>query len=82
MVAGPSRGGPPEAEVAKLQTKTIAWLNFGDRLGIFDFVGLQYFGWIRCERVLVRGDRGEIVDNEVSFLEDYRSPVKTRLEPV
>lgn len=80
MIEGPGRDGPPGGEVEKNVSQTIGWINFGDRLGVFDFTGAQYFGWIRSERVLVRGDRGEIVNNSVSYLKDFQTPIKDRLE--
>jgi predicted dehydrogenase len=75
LVAGPGRGGPPEAHKVVESRQTIAHLDFGDRLGVFDFTGDQYFSWIRSPRVLVRGERGEIVNHHVSYLEDYGTPI-------
>ena len=40
----------------------------------------QYFSWIRSSRVLVRGERGEIKDNEVRYLLDFETPAKAKLE--
>ena len=36
--------------------QTIAWFDFGERLGIMDFADEQYFSWVRAMRLLVRGD--------------------------
>lgn len=55
IVAGPGRGGPPAEEKIANSRQVIAQLDFGDRLGVFDFTGDQYFSWIRSQRVLVRG---------------------------
>ena len=82
MIAGPGRGGPPERERVKEFVQTLATLQFDSRLGVFDFVGSQYFGWIRSERVLVRGDRGEIRNNTVSYLQDFRTPVQVELRRI
>lgn len=79
IVAGPGRGGPPEAEKITDSTQIIAHLDFGDRLGVFDFTGDQYFSWIRSPRVLVRGERGEINDTALRYLADFRTPVETQL---
>ena len=75
LVAGPGRDGPPAEQKIKGSAQTIAWLDFGDRLGVFDFTGDQYFSWVRSPRVLVRGERGEINGETVRFLEDFRTPV-------
>ena len=50
--------------------QTIAWLEFGDRFGVFDFDGEQYGSLIRNQRVLVRGERGELIDHHASYLHD------------
>jgi len=75
IVAGPGRDGPPTEEKVKGSAQTIAWLDFGDRLGVFDFAGDQYFSWVRSPRVLVRGEKGEINGETVRFLPDFRTPI-------
>ncbi len=79
IVQGPGRNGPPAAEKIKDSSQDLAWLDFGDRMGIFDFAGDQYFSWIRSLRVLLRGERGEINDKTVRYLEDYRTPIRGEL---
>ena len=76
LIAGSGRNGPPTEENIRPSAQTIAWLDFGDKLGVFDFTGDQYFSWIRSPRVLVRGERGEINDETVRFLQDYLTPVE------
>jgi len=68
----------PEEKIANSE-KTIAWLDFGDRLGVFDFTGDQYFSWIRSQHVLIRGERGEIKDREVRYLPAFDKPIEGRL---
>lgn len=80
IVKGPGRGGPPEAEQIAVSKQTIATLQFeSGRLGIFDFTGDQYFSWIRSPRVLIRGERGEIVNDTIAYLLDYLTPVELPL---
>ncbi|KAK9764914.1 hypothetical protein K7432_007178 [Basidiobolus ranarum] len=69
VIAGPDRSGPPRSETITESKQTIAVLDFGDRLGIFDFVGDQYFSYIRSNRVLIRGERGEINNDNVHYLQ-------------
>jgi len=76
LVAGPDRKGPPTEERITSSSQTIAWLDFGDRLGVFDFTGDQYFSWVRGQRLLVRGERGEINNHEASYLADYATPME------
>ena len=76
IIAGPGRDGPPTEEKTKMSAQTLAWLEFGDKLGVFDFTGDQYFSWVRSPRVLVRGERGEINNGTVRYLQDFRTPVE------
>jgi predicted dehydrogenase len=76
IVQGPGRAGPPSHEQIVDSEQVLAWLDFGDRLGVFDFTGSQYFAAIRDPRVLVRGERGEIVNNRAVYLKDFLTPVR------
>ena len=77
LVGGPEREGPPNEELVKESEQTIAWLQFPKKLGVYDFSGDQYRSWIRNERVLVRGERGEIINQSASYLERYDTPINT-----
>jgi len=79
LVAGPNRQGPPVREQVAASAQVIAQLDFGAKLGIYDFTNDQYFSWIRTLRFLVRGDQGEIADNEVRFLPTFDTPVALTL---
>jgi predicted dehydrogenase len=76
IVKGPGRAGPPSKEEIVESEQTIAQLDFGDRLGIFDFTGSQYFACIRDPRILVRGERGEIVNDSAVYLKDFLTPIR------
>jgi predicted dehydrogenase len=57
------RDGPPASPEVKEHPQQIALLDFGGgRQAVFDFVGVQYFSQIRNQRVAIRGERGEIID--------------------
>lgn len=71
-----------DAETIRESRQTLAHLDFGDRLGVYDFTGDQYTSWIRGPRVLVRGDRGEIINDDVKFLADARTPVEFALRRI
>ena len=79
IIVGPGKDGPQEKEVVKQSTQDFYLMDFGDRLGILDFTDDQYFGWIRTTRILVRGERGEIVNDRVYYLKDHRTPVEMNL---
>jgi predicted dehydrogenase len=82
IIAGPGRGGPPGEEKVTDCRQVIAYLDFGDRLGVYDFAGDQYFSWIRSHRVLVRGGRGEINNTHVSYLKDFQTPIYIDLKRI
>lgn len=75
LIAGPDRNGPPAQEHTTSSKQVIAHLDFGDKLGIYDFTDDQYFSWIRSSRLLIRGDRGEIINGRVRYLADFRMPI-------
>ncbi len=79
LIAGPDRYAPPEQERIASSEQTIAYLDFGDRLGVFDFTGDQYHSWIRSPRLLIRGERGEINNTQVLYLADYLTPITYEL---
>lgn len=82
ILKGPGRSGPPAAKEVIQSTQTIGTLDFEGKLGIFDFVGDQYFSWIRQNRILVRGECGEIVNEKVAWLEDFDTPIYSELRRV
>jgi predicted dehydrogenase len=75
LIQGPNRHGLTQSEERENSVQDLITFQFGDVLAVFDFTGDQYFSWIRKNRILVRGDRGEIMNEEVSYLEDYQTPV-------
>jgi len=78
-VASPGRDGPPSEEKIVASGQTIAHLDFGDRLGVFDFTGDQYFSWIRAQRVLVRASKARSRMREIRYLKDHRTPITLEL---
>ncbi|WP_420112633.1 Gfo/Idh/MocA family oxidoreductase [Pseudactinotalea sp.] len=79
---GPSRYGDPDEDRMVNGTRTLAWLDFGDRHGVFDFDDQQYRNWARSPSLLVRGTDGELRDLEVRRFLDARTPLTSRLERV
>lgn len=77
-----TRTGPPSTETIEERPFTQARLEFGDKLGLFEFDPEQYFSPIRSGHVLVRGTRGEIRDDAVRFLTDYPNVAFARLERI
>ncbi len=76
IVQGPSRNGPPTEENIVESDQVLAWFDFGDRLGVFDFTNDQYFSYVRDKRVLIRGERGEIIDQQATYLHNPNTPLQ------
>ncbi len=73
---GPGRNldyAGPEVEHGN---QTLATLRFGDKTGVFDFLGASYFAHIRHRRALIRGITGEIDHDTVRLVPNRRSPIQ------
>ena len=57
----------------------IGMLDFGGRMGLYDFTDNQWWNPLRARRIVVRGSRGEIVDDAVTRLADPVTPVTSLL---
>ncbi len=79
IVVAPGWNGPQEKETIKTSQQDFYWLDFGDRLGLLDFTDDQYFGWLRNTRILIRGERGEIVNDRIYYLKNHRTPIELNL---
>ncbi len=77
IVQGRGRGAHPAQETISDSKQLLATFDFPGKLGILDFTGDQYFSYIRAQRVLVRGTRGEINNLETSWLVDHINPIHT-----
>ena len=54
----------------KSSTHTLAFLDYGTKTALYDFIKEQYFSDIRRSRVVIQGDKGEIVDGKCTYLKD------------
>lgn len=79
ITRGPDRTGPATVDELVPSTETVATIDFGGRLGVYDWSDDQYFSWIRGLRFTVRGERGELDDHTVRFLDDGGDPVEQTL---
>jgi predicted dehydrogenase len=73
------RTGWPEAEELIDAEQTVATLDFGGRLGLYDFTIGQWFHPLMRRRSAVRGTHGEVVDDSVTRMVDSRTPVTSSL---
>lgn len=74
-----TRAGWPDRATLTSVTRTIALLNFGDLLGVYDFTENQWFHPLMGRRLTVRGTTGEIIGDRVTTLVDHRTPVSATL---
>lgn len=81
-VQGPTRSGPPTEDKLVPAQRDLAWLDFGDRLGIYDFTKDQHRSWIRSNHLSVRGERGEIFDDRVLIQQENTVPLQLELRRV
>ena len=58
---------------------TLATLDFGGRMGLYDFTDNQWWNPLRSRRIVIRGSNGELVDDRLVRLVDPTTPVESRL---
>ena len=81
LVQGSGRAGPPSEEKIVDDTQLLAHFDFENgKLGVFEFTGAQYFSYVRGNRLLVRGERGELEGETVRYLQDFRTPIWQTLQ--
>jgi predicted dehydrogenase len=66
-------------DTPKPATTTLATIDFDDRTGLYDFTDNQWWNPLRSRRIVIRGSRGEIVDDTVTRLVDPTTPIQSML---
>jgi predicted dehydrogenase len=75
-----TRDGWTDDPTPKPATTTIATLDFGGgKSGLYDFTDNQWHNQLRFRRIVVRGEHGELRDDEVVRLAEPRTIVRTPL---
>ena len=65
---------------AKDATTTFATFDFGDgRSGLYDFTTNQWHNQLRHRRIVIRGSRGEISDDDVAYARDATTIIRSPL---
>jgi predicted dehydrogenase len=65
--------------VPRPATTTVATIDFGNRMGLYDFTDNQWWNPLRTRRIVIRGSAGEIVDDTVVRLHDPTTPIASEL---
>lgn len=74
-----TRSGWTDDPQPRTAANTIATLDFGDRLGLYDFTDNQWHNRLRHRRILIRGTRGEIENDSVLRMTGPRKIVTSSL---
>ncbi|MCF4123203.1 Gfo/Idh/MocA family oxidoreductase [Antribacter sp. KLBMP9083] len=82
IAASPSRAGDPAGLELVATVHATAWLDFGDRLGVYEFDDQQYRSWVRSPTLVVRGELGELRDETVRYVRPDGTPMRSVLERV
>ncbi|MHA7984444.1 Gfo/Idh/MocA family oxidoreductase [Rathayibacter sp. CAU 1779] len=80
LIAPVSRAGWTRDPAAHPTVTTTATLDFGDAIGHYDFTEGQTRNPLRASRVVVRGSRGEIIDDALTRLVDETMVVTSSFE--
>ncbi|WP_438351219.1 Gfo/Idh/MocA family protein [Paenibacillus sp. FA6] len=81
-VAGPNRSGPPTEDKLIKSERDLAWLDFGGKLGIYDFTKDQHRSWTRSNHLSIRGERGEIFDHRISIQDPSCTQIQMELKRI
>ncbi len=83
LLASRRRTGRPVADKLEDSHQILALFEFDSgQSGLFDFTWDQYWSWVRAPRVLIRGTRGEIVQDRITWLRNSQTPMSLPLERV
>ena len=80
ILKGPGRAGDPDKEEYVDAVHEITFFDYGDKLGINDFEANQHRSFNRSNYFLIRGSRGEIVNESASYMLDELTPVRIELK--
>lgn len=61
------------------RTTTLATLDFGGRVGVYDYTENQVRNPVRGNRMVIRGTHGELVDDHLVRLTEPRTPLESDL---
>jgi predicted dehydrogenase len=72
-------GGWTGDEEPKPARTTLATIDFDGAMGLYDFTDNQWWNPLRTRRIVIRGSRGELVDDRVVRMVDATTPVESVL---
>ena len=80
-VAGFMRDGLTPTERIDTSTQVIATLQFSSgKVALINHEGAQHRSYVRSSIVQVKGERGEILNSQLKYLHDHRTPITSHFE--
>jgi predicted dehydrogenase len=79
VASGASRYGPPRAPGQLISERTVGIVDFGDRIGTYDFADTQYWSYVHRHHVVLRGSDGELADEMLHRVHSLDETVSTAL---
>jgi len=77
VIAGYTREGEPEVERIAEKIQTIAVLDFDGKTALLNHETDQHRSWVRSPIVQVKCERGEVFNEKIKYLEDFRTPIES-----
>ena len=81
--SGVSRDGEPAEDAIHENVQTVATLKFENgQTALYNFEMNQHRSWIRSPLIQIKGDRGEIFNETLKYLLNYKTPIETEMRRV
>ena len=77
VVCGYTREGEPTEETIAEKMQTVAVLKFGNKTGLLNFETDQHRSWVRSPIIQIKGERGEVFNSKIKYLQDYKTPIES-----
>ena len=71
---------PDKETIITDQQKRADFVFENGKVGFFDFSGQQYFNYFRTRHICVRGDQGEIFDEQAAWMDEDGLPVQGKIK--
>jgi len=81
VLGGFTRDGRSAEEVMKQKNQTIAVLKFdaGQKTALLNFESDQHRSWVRTPIIQIKGDRGEIFNDQLKYVKPINIPIEAAL---
>lgn len=80
VLKGPGRAGDPVGESEFAARQEVVTLDYGDVQAVNDFEDMQHRSFMRSNYFLIRGGRGEIVNEQATWMIDPLTPCNVELK--